>query len=186
MPETDTARRMDLTLETERLLLRAPTVADYPDSRAMWADPGVTRFISGRPLGGEESWSRLLRNIGHWVALGFGPMVVHEKASGRFVGEVGLMNFRRDTEPALPDAPEIGWVLAPWSHGQGFAGEAVRAVLGWGDAHLGAGRTVCMIDPENAPSLAVARKCGFVPCGEASHRGARILVLERRSDVSLV
>jgi RimJ/RimL family protein N-acetyltransferase len=53
------------TLRTERLILRAPTLDDFADSLAMWADPTVTRFIGGRPHTKEEVWSRLLRYIGH-------------------------------------------------------------------------------------------------------------------------
>jgi len=44
------------TVETTRLKLRAHTLADFPDSFAMWADPDVTRFIGGKPSTKEESW----------------------------------------------------------------------------------------------------------------------------------
>jgi RimJ/RimL family protein N-acetyltransferase len=62
--------------------------------------------------------------------MGFGFWVVREKSTGRFVGEVGLANFRRDIEPSLGESKEAGWVLSPWAHGKGFATEAVRAALG--------------------------------------------------------
>lgn len=63
------------TLETERLILRGHGVDDFGDSAAMWAEPEVVRHIGGRPFTREESWSRLLRYIGHWSALGFGYWV---------------------------------------------------------------------------------------------------------------
>ena len=82
------------TLETERLVLRAHRVEDFSDLAALWADPVVTRFISGVPQTAEESWSRLLRYAGHWLLLGFGYWAVEEKATGNFLGEVGFDSTR--------------------------------------------------------------------------------------------
>ena len=126
-------------IETDRLRLRAHRIADFPDLSAMWADPVVVRHIAGRPSTPEESWSRLLRYAGLWPLLGFGYWAVEERATGRFVGDVGLADFHRDMTPPLGDAPEAGWALAPWSHRKGYATEAMRAVLAWSDVEL-AGR----------------------------------------------
>ena len=123
-------------------------------------------------------WTRLLRYVGMWALLGFGYWVVRERDTGRFVGEVGFADFRREISPPL-DAPEAGWVLAPWAHGRGFATEAVRAALAWGDAHLAAPRTVCMIAPENAASIRVAQKLGFREFGRTSFKGDDTLLFQR-------
>jgi RimJ/RimL family protein N-acetyltransferase len=146
-------------IETERLKLRGHCLADFAASSAMWADPVVTRHIGGRPLSKEESWSRLLRYVGHWALLGFGSWVVEEKATGSFVGELGFADYKRDVEPSLKDTPEIGWIFAVQFHGKGYATEAVRAAVAWGDAHFGAAPTACIIDPENLASIRVAEKC---------------------------
>lgn len=155
----------------------------------MWADPAVTRHIGGRPFSEEEVWARVLRYAGLWALLGFGYWVLRERATGRFVGEVGLADFRRNLTPPLGDAPEVGWVLATWAHGRGFATEAVRAALAWSDARqaaarladprLGPGRTVCLIDPENVPSIRVAEKCGYREATRATYREQATLVFER-------
>jgi RimJ/RimL family protein N-acetyltransferase len=167
-------------LQTERLVLRAHTLADYEESAAMWADPEVTRHIGGRPSTAEEAWSRLLRYAGLWALLGFGYWVARERETGRFVGEVGFADFRRELTPSLEGAPEAGWALAPWAQGRGFATEAVRAALAWGDAHLAAERTVCMIHPENVPSIRVAEKCGFRRIASSTYKGDPALLFERR------
>ena len=52
-------------LQTPRLTLRRPGLADFADSAALWADPRVTRFITRRPATTEEVWARLLRYVGH-------------------------------------------------------------------------------------------------------------------------
>jgi RimJ/RimL family protein N-acetyltransferase len=148
-------------LDTERLVLRRHTIADFADCLAMWSDPGVTRFIGGKPATQEEVWARLLRYSGHWSLLGYGYWVVEDKRTGRFVGEVGFADFKRVIEPSLDGVPEIGWALAPWAQGQGFAMEAVRAAVAWGDTHFGPTRTACIINPDNRPSIRIAEKCGY-------------------------
>ena len=166
-------------LDTSRLSLRVHTVADYADSVALWGDPQVTRYIGGRPFAPDEVWSRLLRYAGHWSLLGFGYWVVRETATGRFVGEVGLADFKRDLEPSFDGVPESGWVLAPWAHGKGFATEAVRAALSWAETELGAKRTVCMVDVGNVASVRVAEKCGYREWCRASYKGADAILFER-------
>ena len=86
-------------LSTPRLTLRGHRIDDLADSTAMWADPRVTRHIGGRPFTREETWSKVLRYVGHWALLGFGYWVVVEKASGGFVGDVGLADFERGVVP---------------------------------------------------------------------------------------
>lgn len=167
------------TLETERLTLRGHGVDDFDDSAAMWAEPEVARHIGGRPFTREESWSRLLRYIGHWSALGFGYWVVSEKISNRFVGEVGFSDFKRELVPSLDGAPEIGWVLAPWAHGKGFATEAVHAAVGWGASQFESARTVCLIDTGNLASLRVAVKCGYKEYGRTNYKGTPVILFER-------
>ncbi len=167
------------TLETARLRLAGHRLDDFDDSAAMWADPEVTRHIGGRPSTREEAWTRLLRYVGHWALLGYGYWVVRDQASGRFVGEVGFADFHRELEPPFDGAPEIGWALVPWAHGRGLATEAVRAALAWGDQHLGARRTVCMIDPGNAASIRVAQKCDYEEYARTSYKGAPTILFQR-------
>ncbi len=124
-------------IETQRLRLRGHRPEDFADCAAMWGDPVVTRYIGGKPLSEEEAWGRTLRGVGHWAWLGFGYWVVEEKATGSFAG-----------------------------HGKGYATEAVRAALAWGDENIkradsALGRTVCIIHPEHTRSIRVAEKCGF-------------------------
>lgn len=148
-------------LETARLRLRGHTADDFTVCAAMWADTAVTRYLGGKPFTEEEAWSRFLRYPGHWVLLGFGYWLVEEKATGNFVGEIGFADYKRDLRPSLKGTPEIGWVLASTVHRKGYATEAARAAIGWGDRHFGAIRTACIIHPENTPSIRVAEKCGY-------------------------
>lgn len=148
-------------LETERLLLRGHHVDDIGECAAMWADPEVNAHISGVPSTYEQSWSRLLRYAGHWHHLGFGYWAVIDKADGSFVGEVGLADHRRTTEPDLTGKPEAGWVFASRAHGKGYATEAVTAMLAWADAQLPFALTSAIFDPAHEASISVARKVGY-------------------------
>ncbi|MBD9527060.1 GNAT family N-acetyltransferase [Paracoccus sp. PAR01] len=148
-------------LETDRLILRGHRLDDFRDCATMWADPVVVAHISGVPSTEEQSWSRLLRYAGHWHHLGFGYWAVTAKSDASYLGEVGLADYHRDTQPSLKGKPEAGWAFTASSHGKGYATEAVTAMLRWADAHIEFPLTSTIIDPANAASLNVARKVGY-------------------------
>ena len=168
------------TLITERLTLTPVAVSDYDDLCAMWGDPEVIRHIFPEPLNGEDVWFRLLRDIGHWEALGHGNWTLRLKDTGEHVGGVGVLDFHRVLEPAF-DAPELGWGLRSAFQGKGLAFEAVSAALAWCDEALNTPRTVCMIDPSNAPSLALAARAGYREYARTNYKGAPVVLLERLS-----
>ncbi len=163
-------------LRTPRLILRPVEAGDFDALCPIWRDEAFLRGIGLPPLTPETVWFRLLRDIGHWQVYGHGNWaVVHE---GQFVGTVGIFDYRRDMEPAL-DAMEAGWGLAPAVHGKGFALEALTAILRHADTVLRLPETACIISSDNAPSLKLAEKVGFIDGGEVSYRGERILLLRR-------
>ncbi len=166
-------------IETARLTLRAHRRDDFPACAAMWADPGVTRHIGGKPFAAEEVWAKLLRYVGHWTWLGFGYWAIEERATGGFVGELGFADFKRDIEPSIDGVPELGWALASNAHGSGYATEAVRAVVAWGEARFGSARTVCLVRPENLPSIRVAEKCGYREFRRTLYKGQPTILFAR-------
>jgi RimJ/RimL family protein N-acetyltransferase len=164
-------------LTTDRLILRAHTAADFPGCYTLWSDPDVTRFIGGRPSTQEEVWSRILRYVGHWEVLNYGYFLVTERQTGAVVGEFGLADFRRNVVPPFGDTPEAGWVMLPQYHGKGLAQEALTAVLAWADQTMP--RTVCMIHPDNAPSLKLAAKLGYTEYARGQYGEHTPILLER-------
>lgn len=165
-------------IETERLILRGHRLDDFDACAAMWSDPIVTRYIGGKPSTAQQSWFRMLRYLGHWDLLKYGYWAVEEKSSGSYVGELGFADFRRDIE-AVSDAPELGWALVSSAHGKGYATEALRAVVAWGDENLDAVRTVCIIHPDNAASIRVAEKCGYREFERVAFGGEPSILYER-------
>lgn len=166
------------SLETSRLILTPVALTDFEDLARLWSDIAFTRHIMGRGLSEEEVWFRLLRDLGHWSALGHGNWSVRLKGDGAYVGSVGVLNYRRELDPPF-DAPELGWGVAPRFQGQGLAGEALRAALAWCDARLPNPRTVCMISPDNGPSIQMAVRAGFARYAETSYKGSPTWLFER-------
>jgi [ribosomal protein S5]-alanine N-acetyltransferase len=143
-------------IETERLLLLKPTLADAEAIFERYAsDPEVTRYLSWpthRSVAmtqaflawSDEDWER-------WPA---GSYLIFERESGRLLGGTGIA-FQS------PTLAVTGYVLARDAWGQGFATEALEAMVrlarATGVKHLAA---VC--HPDHRPSAHVLEKCGFL------------------------
>ena len=153
--------RLAPVIETERLRLRAHRADDFADCVIMWSDPEIARYTIGDPSPPQRTWQRILAYGGHWALLGFGYWAVEEKASGRYIGELGFADFKRDIQPSIEGMPELGWALISPAHGKGYATEALRAAVTWGDSRFGAARTVCIIHRDNHRSHRVAEKLGY-------------------------
>ena len=165
-------------IETERLVLRPHRLEDAENIARLWADPEVVRYI-GQPSIRQESWSRLLRYAGHWALFGYGYFAVEQRATGRFIGDVGVAQFRREGVDEPENSAEAGWVLSSGCHGQGFGREAVTALHRWIDTSLPVVRTHCIIDPQNEASVRLARSVGYAEIGTVSYAGDTVLLLVR-------
>ena len=166
-------------IDTARLRLRANRPDDLPAFWAMWQQPEFYTFLGGQPLDEEAVWTKLLRHLGQWPMFGYGYWAVEEKASGQLVGAVGYADWQRAIEPSLKGFPEAGWVLAPQVHGRGYGTEAMQAAVAWADAHVPQRRTVCIIEPANTASLALAAKIGFREFSRADYNQKVLILLER-------
>ena len=126
----------------------------------------------------------MLRYAGLWAFLGFGYWALEDKASGTFAGEMGFADFKREIEPSLDGMPELGWALAPQFHGRGYTTEALRAIVAWGDTHLDAKRTACIIHPENVQSLRVAEKLGYGEFQRTTYKGSPTVMFVRDAKIA--
>ena len=73
----------------------------------------------------------------------------------------------------------LGYFVSERHNGRGYATEAVSAVLAWGDAELGRRQTVCLISPDNLPSLRVAAKAGYREQQRTTYKGQPTIIFER-------
>jgi RimJ/RimL family protein N-acetyltransferase len=168
------------TITTDRLILRPHRLEHFDAVARLWSDPDVVRFIGGVPSTREQSWARLLRYKGSWHFLGFGFWAIEERSSGLFVGEAGFLEARRGMEPSIEGTLETGWVLDPAAHGQGFATEALTAIIEWGASHFPSKRMTCIIAPGNIASIRLAEKLRFVEVAQTTYLGSEITLFERK------
>lgn len=140
------------TLETERLILRAPALKDFPAESAFF-ESDASRFVGG-PVRPDQSWRSLASVIGHWALRGYGFWALESKDTGEYMGRVGLWN------PEGWPEPEIGWTLMENAQGHGFATEAAIAARDYAYHELGWETAISLIDPANKASEAVAKRLG--------------------------
>jgi RimJ/RimL family protein N-acetyltransferase len=164
----------DRIITTDRLVMTPPGRADFPDMVRLWSDPQVVRFLGGTPHSEEDVWARLLRYAGSWALLGFGFWTVRLRDGGGYIGDIGYLEGRRAGVDGFQGDPEIGWSLHVAAQGKGYATEAARGALAWGATHFDGrfNRTVAMINPDNAASVAVAARCGFRHFSVARYKDA--------------
>lgn len=89
-------------------------------------------------------------------------------SSGTMVGHIGF-HTRPDASYLrrfVPDGIELGYTVFSEYRRNGYAQEAIRGLLGWAVAQHAIRHFVASIAPTNIPSLALARKLGFVKVGE--------------------
>ena len=167
------------TLETERLILRAFRRDDLDAHAATLADRDVVRHLGGHAFNREDSWRRLTMAVGQWPLLGYGYWAVEAKAGGALVGQVGFADFERGMTPDISGAPEMGWVFDTSVHGLGIAGEACRIALSWIDETWAPPEIPAIIDIENAKSMRLAERLGFVRQPDALYRDDHIALFRR-------
>ena len=165
-------------LTTERLILTPVAITDFDDLKAIWSDEGFTRAITGRGLTQEEVWFRLLRDLGHWQALGRGNWSMRSRANGEYVGSVGVLHYMCNLDPPFA-SPELGWGVASAFQGKGLAREGLEAALDHVDTVMGVPRTVCMISPDNTPSLKLAERVGYVRYADGFYKDHVVHLLDR-------
>lgn len=115
-----------MNYQTERLILRPWRDDDAPAFARMNADPRVMRYFPA-PLSRQQSDDLLASLRQRMAANGFGLWAVEARASGDFIGMVGLN--RPGIAMPFGEGVEIGWRLAREYHGCGYACEAARRAL---------------------------------------------------------
>ena len=68
--------------------------------------------------------------------------------------------------PPSNQAAEMGYTIFPQYRRRGLAQEAIHAMMDWAHREHGTGRFIISVAPDNAPSLGLAAKLGFIRTGE--------------------
>jgi RimJ/RimL family protein N-acetyltransferase len=127
------------------------------------------RYIGSGSLTREQSKEQVSRFVRHWDERGFGLWAVEYRASGTFVGFVGLAYQGEWTEGE--HKTEVGWRLDRACWGKGLATEGAVASVCHGFEEIGLERIISFIRPANLASRRVAEKARLTLRGETRWRG---------------
>lgn len=138
-------------LQTPRLVLRAPCLADF----ALYAELVATRRAAhiGGPMTEAEAWADFANYCAGWLLRGDGVFALSRE--GETIGFIFA-----GCEPG-DGALELGFLLAAEAEGKGYAFEAAQAALDHLFA-LGADPVVSYIEAANTRARALAERLGGV------------------------
>lgn len=150
-------------LVTSRLVLRQIAAEDSADLFGFLSDPEVQKYDSEPPLGEAGEAAALIEKMLGWYhegqALNWG---VTQRGENRLVGFVGFYFWDRVYFKA-----DLGYTLARPYWGQGFASEAVRALIWFGFEKLELHRINVDTRMDNLASLRLMERLSF------RHEGTR-------------
>lgn len=160
----------ELTLETERLVLR-PFVADDLDvATRILCNPEVMRYV-GDAITPEAVVAMMPDLVRRGAGGRIGLWCVIRKDTGVKIGDGVLLPIpfeETDTDWSLvvPDAypatpVEVGYLFLPEAWGQGFASEVCARLLRFAREQTDLSMVVAVTDPDNQASQHVLQKCGM-------------------------
>lgn len=177
------------SIESERLYLCPPTLADTPELLQLDQDPEVMRHVGGISFDGEaRARERLAQVIARYESLaGLGLGICRARADHRFVGWLALKPCRiaalvaagAQGEPA--EHIELGYRLMRCHWGHGYATEMARELLKHGFDQLGLEEVVAVTVAANRASVRVLEKLGFTPRGRGVYHGESVEVYASRA-----
>jgi RimJ/RimL family protein N-acetyltransferase len=146
-------------IETERLRLRPFEAGDIDDFVAIHTHPDVPRYLYWGIRTRRELEAVLAGKIERMALARRGDSVdvaVVVRASGAIAGSVSLTWIDNEHRQG-----EIGFILHPAHHGNGYATEAARALLRVGFEELGLHRIYGRLDGRNTASARVLERLGM-------------------------
>ena len=144
-------------LETRRLFLRRITADDTGLMLAVWNDPAFIEHVGDRGVRTEIEARKELEAgaLRLFAEYGYGPYKMIRKDDATAIGICGL--FKRDNL----DDPDIGFAVLPDYCGNGYAGEAARAVVAHARDDLGIRNLTAIVSSGNKASIGLIEKLGL-------------------------
>ncbi|SPF77468.1 GNAT family N-acetyltransferase [Pseudoprimorskyibacter insulae] len=149
------------TLETDRLILRAPRMEDF-EAYAEFSASDRSKGVGG-PYNRAQAFARMGELIGHWHLRGYGRWMLECKETGAPVGTVGIFH------PEGWPEPEIGWTVFAAAEGKGIAYEAALRTRQFAYDVLGWSTIISACMPHNTRSIALAKRLGCSADGTFEH-----------------
>lgn len=153
--------KMDVIIETERLILREIQPEDEEALFELDSDPEVHTYVGKRPVQSIEQIRLVIGFIRQqYEENGIGRWAVVTKNDGALIGWAGLKYFT-DEANGYKDFYELGYRFMKKHWGKGFATEACRAIIQFGFKNMKLNDIYAMTDIHNAASKKVLQKSGL-------------------------
>lgn len=149
-----------IILETQRLILREITAADFDAWSAVLGDPEVM-YAYEHGFSAQEVRQWIARQRERYDRDGFGLWAAVERETGALVGDCGLTMQDRPV-------PEIGYHLRRDRWHRGYASEAAAACRDHAFHVLGFREVYSIIRDSNLPSQRVALRTGMCVVGRVT------------------
>lgn len=144
-------------LRTPRLTLRPLADSDAVDLFALHSDQDVARYLSRPAWESIDSAYELIARDQEALAAGkYLHLGIHRTQAPGLIGECSLHSLNEPSRRA-----EVGYAIAPPAWRQGFAVEAVAALIEFAFVDLELNRLEADIDPRNRASAKVLQRLGF-------------------------
>ena len=146
-----------LAIETSRLKLRWLELTDADFIYQLVNDPQWLRFIGDKQVADLDGARRYIEDgpRASYRQFGFGLNRVALKDGDTPIGICGLLQ-----RESLPQ-PDLGFALLPGFRGQGYAREAVDAILQHAYSMLRQTRVAAIVNPDNLSSIKLLDQLGF-------------------------
>ena len=144
-------------LETPRLVLRALSHGDVDDVFAYASDSEVTRYTIFERHLSSKTTTEWLRSVIDTYGVGHpGPWGMELRSSRHLIGACGFRNWETQHGRA-----EMGYTVTRAYWNQGYATEAVRALIAFGFEYMNLNRSEARTVPANIGSTRVMEKAGM-------------------------
>lgn len=155
---------MKIVIETNQLILREIQESDCEGLFALDSNPTVHKYLGGKPITTKNQAKKIIQFIQkQYKERGVGRLATIEKATGKFIGWVGLkLNKGKEEElNGHRNFYDIGYRLRPEFWGKGYATEASIAILEHGFRTLKISKIIGVAEVENIASNVILKKIGL-------------------------
>lgn len=154
----------DHTLNTPRLCFKPCSLEDLDNFTILNSDPEVRAFFPDGVQTRAQAEVRLREFMAYDENHGLPCFVLTERATGEFIGRAG---FGLTDEGDI----EVGYLLHKKFWGQGYASEALIALLAYAKKHITADWIIAFTPVEHLASVRVMQKCGMQHYKDAEAKG---------------
>lgn len=146
------------TIQTDRLLMRCMTLDDGPEMFYLRSHPQVMRYLDRAPCQNLAEAENKIREILELQANNDGiNWAINLMPDTTMIGNIGIWRLQKEHYRG-----EIGYVLNPDFFQKGIMSEAMNMVIQYAFNQMGLHSIEANVNPENAASIALLEKHGFV------------------------